>query len=280
MKIPILMYHSVSDSDDYRELPAACRPVGYRIGEGVFEDHLSTLKKEGWSTISLRELISRGRTAGRSVVITFDDGYADNYRTVMPLLRKYGFGATFFVSVSYLGEPGMMGVTELEELLGAGMEVGSHGMGHELLTGSGKSELHWELTESKRRLNDELSIVTDFFSVPRGYLPPTLPRLVRAAGYLGLCTSSPGFNTERTDPFSLRRFPVRSNWGREELEAVLAGEGRLYRRLLLIEKIRAFLRKRYRCKHLLQNYNKIKPQRQEERQFHPRDAESAEKDKK
>jgi hypothetical protein len=64
------------------------------------------------------------------------------------------------------------------------------------------------------------------------------------------------------------------------LEAILAGKGRLYRRLLLVENIRAFLRKRYRYKHLLPNYNKIKPQRQEERKFHRRDAESAEKDKK
>ncbi len=261
MNIPILMYHSVSDSDDYRELPSACRPIGYRTGVEVFEDHLSILKRDGWTTISLEELISRQEIPEKSVVITFDDGYADNHHTVLPRLQGYGFSAIFFISVSYLGKPGMMGVEEVNELLRSGMEIGSHGMGHELLSGRDESELDQELKESKRRLSEQFSIATDFFSLPRGYLPPPLPRLARNAGYRGLCTSSPGFNTERTDPFALRRFPVRSNWGREELEAILAGKGKLYKRLLLFENIRAFLRRRYRYKHLFPNYNKIKPPR-------------------
>ena len=257
MNIPILMYHSISDSDDYRELPSACRPIGYRTGVGVFEDHLSVLKKAGWSTISLEELVSRQELPEKPVVITFDDGYADNYHTALPRLQEYGFSAIFFISVSYLEKPGMMGVEEVSELLRFGMEIGSHGMGHDLLSGLGESELDWELKESKQRLSEQFSIATDFFSLPRGYLPSSLPRLARGAGYRGLCTSSPGFNTERTDPFALSRFPVRSNWGREELEAILAGKGKLYRRLLLVENIRAFWRRRYRYKHLLSNNPKL-----------------------
>ncbi len=244
------MYHSISDSDDYRELPAACRPIGYRTGVGVFEDHLSVLKKDGWSTISLEELVSGQGIPAKSVVITFDDGYADNYHTALPRLREYGFRAIFFLSLSYLGKPGMMGAEEVSELLRSGMEIGSHGMGHDLLSGLGKSELDWELKESKQRLSKQFSIAADFFSLPRGYLPSSLPRLARAAGYRGLCTSIPGFNTARTDPFLLRRFPVRAGWGRAELKAILAGKGILYRKLLLTEKLRAFLRRRYKYKHL------------------------------
>lgn len=253
------MYHSVSDSDDYRELPAACRPIGYRTGVRVFEDHLSILKKDGWSTISLKELVSRNELPEKAILITFDDGYADNYQIVLPRLLEYGFRATFFISVSYLGQPGMMVVAELRELLRSGMEIGSHGMGHDLLAGLGESELYWELKESKRYLSEELSVATDFFSLPRGYLPSSLPRLVRDAGYRGLSTSSPGFNTDRTDPFALRRFPVRTGWGREELEAILSGKGILYWKLLLTENIRAFLRKRFKYKHLLRNFNKLVP---------------------
>ena len=250
------MYHSVSDSDDYQELPSACRPIGYRIGVGVFEDHLAALKQDGWSTISLEEFVSWNKLPQKAVVITFDDGYADNYYSALPLLLKYGFKATFFISVAYFGENGMMGGTEVGELLKAGMEIGSHGMGHELLTGFNEFDLSRELKESKRHLSERFSITTDFFSIPRGYLPRALPRLARSAGYKGICTSCPGFNIDRTDPFALRRFPVRSTWRREELEAILAGKGRLYMSLLLNENIRTFLRKRYRYKHLLQNFNK------------------------
>jgi peptidoglycan/xylan/chitin deacetylase (PgdA/CDA1 family) len=257
MRIPILMYHSVSDSDDYQDLPHACRPIGYRIGVGVFEDHLAVLKQDGWSTISLEELVSWNNIPEKAVVITFDDGYADNYHTALPLLLKYRFKATFFISVAYLGETGMMGGLEVGELLKAGMEIGSHGMGHDLLTGLSESDLSRELQESKRSLSERFSITSDFFSIPRGYLPVALPRLARAAGYRGICTSCPGSNTERTDPFALRRLPVRSSWKREELEAILAGKGRLYRKLLLIENIRALLRKRYKYKYLHWNFPEI-----------------------
>jgi len=251
MKIPILMYHSISDSHDYQELPCACRPIGYRIGAGVFEDHLAVLKQDGWSTISLEELVSGNNLPQKAAVITFDDGYADNYHTALPLLLRYGFKATFFISVAFLGKSGMMGGTELGELLKAGMEIGSHGMGHDLLTGFSESDLSRELKESKLFLSERFSITPGFFSIPRGYLPRALPRLARAAGYRGICTSSPGFNIDPIDPFALKRFPVRSSWRREELGAVLAGRGILYRRLLLIENIRAFMRRRHTYKHLL-----------------------------
>jgi len=251
------MYHSISDSDDYQELPRACRPIGYRIGTGVFEDHLAALKQDGWSSISLEELITWTKLPRKAIVITFDDGYADNYHTALPLLLKYGFKATFFISVAYLGEIGMMGGTELKELLRSGMEIGSHGMVHDLLAGVSESDLSRELKESKRSLSKRFSITTDFFSIPRGYLPAALPRLARTAGYQGICTSCPGFNTDRIDPFALKRFPVRSSWMREELEAILTGKGILYRRLLLIENIRSFLRRRHRYKYLLTESKKL-----------------------
>ena len=252
MKIPILMYHSVSDSDDYRDLPPSCRPIGYRLKVRAFEEHLAGLREGGWETISLQDLLDyregRGELPEKAVILTYDDGYADNYHTVLPLLLKYGFTATFFLSVSYLGEFGMMDLSDAGKLLEAGMEIGSHGMGHDLLTGRGKEELRWELEESRRRLRERLPAGIDFFSLPRGYLPPALPALARAAGYRGLCTSRPGFNSDQTDLFALRRFPVRSDWGREELEAILSGKGRLSRRIILIEQARALLRKRFHYK--------------------------------
>ena len=250
MKIPILMYHSVRDAEDYHDLPPSCRPIGYRLKVRAFEEHLAGLREGGWGTISLQDLLDyregRGEFSPQPVILTFDDGYADNYHTVLPRLLEQGFRATFFLSVSYLGEPGMMGFPEAGRLLEAGMEIGSHGMGHDLLTGLRKEELRWELEESRRRLRDRLPAGIDFFSLPRGYLPPALPVLARAAGYRGLCTSQPGFNSDQTDLFTLRRFPVRSDWCRAELEAILSGKGRLYRRMVVAEKARSLLRSRFR----------------------------------
>ncbi|MFH1038471.1 MAG: polysaccharide deacetylase family protein [PVC group bacterium] len=249
-RIPVLMYHSVSDSEEYGGLPSSCRPIGYRLTVSGFEDHLAGLREGGWSTVSLAGLAAaregRGELPGKPVVLTFDDGYADNAQAVLPRLLACGFRATFFLSVSSLGEPGMMDFPAAARLLDAGMEIGSHGMGHRLLSGLAEPALRWELDESRRRLGDGLGTGIDFFSLPRGFLPPSLPELARAAGYRGLCTSRPGFYTGRTDPFDIPRFPVRSRWGRRELEGVLTGRGWDCRRIMAAEKIRSLLRRRFR----------------------------------
>ncbi len=250
LKIPILMYHSVSDSDDYGDLPSSLRPAGYRTTVADFQGHLAVLREGGWSSIRLDELVAVGEGGRglpeRSVILTFDDGYADNRRTVLPLLGSRGFGAAFFPSVGYLGRPGMLDWAALRDLLAAGMEIGSHGMSHEILNGRREAELRWELEASKERLEEQLEAEIRYFSLPRGYLPSALPRLARVAGYRGLCTSRPGFNTLRTDPFRLRRFPIRTGFSPRQLEFLLSGRGKGYARIYLAETIRNLARVRYR----------------------------------
>ncbi len=249
VKIPILMYHSVSDSSDFGELPPDCRPVGYRVGVGDFQDQLRLLREEGCSPILLKDLAAA--RAGkevlppRPVILTFDDGYADNFQTVLPRLTATAAPAVFFLSVSRLGRPGMLTWEEASRLAAAGMEIGSHGMSHGILSGKSEVELRHELEESRRRLRQKLGLEAEYFSLPRGYLPPKLPRLARRAGYRGLCISRPGLNTLRTDPFRLRRFPVRTGISEEVFRALLAGRGWRYSWLYLSESLRDLARHRY-----------------------------------
>lgn len=247
MKIPILLYHSVAapDGDDIR-------PRGYWLPPELFEKHLLLLKEKGYVTISLglfrRALSENSRLPDKSIILTFDDGYLNNYTLVLPRLIDFGFTATFFPTVSTIGRSGMMGTGELEKLLEKGMEVGSHGMKHEILGGRKEEELRRELIDSKRVLEGALKTEVDYFSLPRGYLPRILPRLVRESGYRGMCTSEPGYNSPATDPFRWRRFSVRSGFEVEPLGAILGQRGPLLRRMYLVEKLKARLRFRYRWK--------------------------------
>ncbi|MDP8235166.1 MAG: polysaccharide deacetylase family protein [Candidatus Erginobacter occultus] len=250
LNIPILMYHSVSDSGEYGELPPACRPIGYRVSPAVFSDHLSVLLSGAWTPILPKDLAAaregRGKLPPRPVILTFDDGYADNLTDAFPLLRSFGFRAAFFLSVSHLGRPGMLTWDEAARLRDAGMEIGSHGLNHELMAQRGETDLRWELEESRRLLAENLALKAEHFSLPRGYLPPALPRLARRAGYRGLCTSRPGFNTLRTDPFRLRRFPIRAGISTREFRALLSGRGWGYGKIYLAESLRDLFRLRHR----------------------------------
>ncbi len=250
VKIPILMYHSVSDSGDFGALPPDCRPAGYRIGVKDFQGHLEILRDSGCSPILLKDLAAaregRGELPKRPVILTFDDGYADNRENALPILAAAGFRAAFFLSVSHLGRPGMLTWEETALLRDAGMEIGSHGMSHEILSGKTEGELRRELAESRRLLGEKLGLEAEFFSLPRGYLPPALPRLARLAGYYGLCTSRPGFNILQTDPFRLRRFSIRTGVPREEFRALLSGRGWRYGKIYLAERARDLARFRHR----------------------------------
>lgn len=248
-RILILMYHSVSDSGEYRELPPDCRPFGYRVGVRDLQDHLEILQEEGCTTILLQDLAEaregRARLPSRPVILTFDDGYEDNFSRVFPLLCSAGCRAAFFLSVSHLGCPGMLTWEEASRLAAAGMEIGSHGMNHGLLRGKSEAELRWELEESRRRLEERLGVEPQYFSLPRGYLPRALPRLALQVGYRGLCTSRPGFNNLRTSPFRLRRFAVRSGISPADFRALISGRGWRYSRLYLSEAVRDLARLRH-----------------------------------
>jgi peptidoglycan/xylan/chitin deacetylase (PgdA/CDA1 family) len=98
--IPVLMYHSVAPEIQgwvFKHLS---------IHPDIFEDHIAALAASGYNSISLSDLfayVSRARDLPpRSVALTFDDGYLDNWVFAFPILKKYGFKATIFVSTDFI----------------------------------------------------------------------------------------------------------------------------------------------------------------------------------
>jgi peptidoglycan/xylan/chitin deacetylase (PgdA/CDA1 family) len=99
MSVPILMYHSVSDNQRWLWGHLSC-PVS------VFEDHIQTLASKGFVSISLQDLYDHVRHGSalpsRPVVLTFDDGYLDNWVYAFPILRRYGFKGTIFANPDFV----------------------------------------------------------------------------------------------------------------------------------------------------------------------------------
>ncbi len=99
MNVPILMYHSVSDRRDWLWGHLAC-PVK------VFEGHICALAEAGFQAVSLPEIyayVQRGAALPpRPIVLTFDDGYLDNWVYAYPILKRYGFNGTIFVNPEFV----------------------------------------------------------------------------------------------------------------------------------------------------------------------------------
>ena len=102
--IAVLMYHSIAPEN----LDWVFNYLS--IDPDLFEDQISTLKRAGYVAITLDELhsyvLGKTRLPPKSIVLTFDDGYLDNWVFAFPILRKYGFKATVFVSTDFVDRRG------------------------------------------------------------------------------------------------------------------------------------------------------------------------------
>lgn len=210
VRVPILVYHSVAPH------AADETPVerDLRVDPEHFEAQMEILRSEGIPVISLQRLVEAlgggDPLPPRSVVLTFDDGWANQYRHAFPVLQRHGFTATFFVFTNPIGRDArFMTWEQLGELVEAGMSIGSHSRTHPYLSRiESPTELRREVAGSRELLQERLGIDVPFFAYPFGEWSPVLEAAVREAGY-DAARVFPGGAWHHPDaPFALRSIQV------------------------------------------------------------------------
>ena len=199
--VAILAYHRVSD--DAEE---------YSVSQQQFAEQMKFLRDQGYTAISLSEMADAfsGKKAlpTKPIVITFDDGYADNYLAGLPILEQYGMKATVFVIVGSVGQPEYLTWEQAAQLRLRGVEIGSHTMSHAALSDLDEQQRRHELVESKRILEGQLSTRVDFLAYPYGNFDAALYPLLEQAGYRGACTGIAGLNFAADQPYAWKRINV------------------------------------------------------------------------
>ena len=185
----------------------------YRIRVSEFEALVSQLRQRGYQSVSSK-LFRTWQQGGaplpvRAVLLTFDDGYASHFDAVVPRLVRHRFTGTFFIAVNLVGQPGYMTWEQLRKLVFLGMEIGSHGLSHQPLTGMAPEALRREVAESKRLLEERLGIRVQAMSAPRGCWNREVAKATKAAGYDAVWVSTIGTNGPETNASALRRVVVR-----------------------------------------------------------------------
>ena len=211
MRIPVLMYHKVSPGKKEK----------YRISPERFTNQMEYLSKKGYQTISPDELLGvvrkRRILLEKSVLITFDDGYKDNFTYAYPILKEYNFKATIFLVTQYMGkksewskrEEETLSWEEIEEMKEEGFSFGSHTHTHPNLLELSRDKVLSEIRDSKRILEERLGGPTKFIAYPYGKVNSQIRDMVKEAGYLGAFSTLPGKNAKNEDPFLLRRILIR-----------------------------------------------------------------------
>lgn len=195
------MYHELEEPDRplCQDEPGYLR---YVLRSSEFRDQMRSLKAEGWRGVSVSEAL---RYRPQSVAITFDDGCETDLITAAPLLKKLGFGATFYITTSFVGKPGYLSESQLRELSGLGFEVGCHSMTHAYLTDLDEKGAHREIVEAKSQLEQIIGGVVEHFSCPGGRHNQHISEIARRAGYRTVATSRMHSNSASSNQFALGR---------------------------------------------------------------------------
>ncbi|TWH45193.1 polysaccharide deacetylase family protein [Sporomusa sp. KB1] len=199
--VPILAYHQVSSL-----------PEIYSIDADEFDQQMQYLAENGYTAISLSELFAArqggGKLPSQPVVITFDDGYEDNYLTALPIMEKHGMKGTVFVIAGQVGQTEYMTWEQLKALQQKGMEIGSHTFSHVALNEISPPEQLAELVRSKQVLETNLGQPVEFLAYPYGQYDSVTIAGVQQAGYTGACTGRPGLGTTSGDVYQLNRVNI------------------------------------------------------------------------
>jgi peptidoglycan/xylan/chitin deacetylase (PgdA/CDA1 family) len=219
--LAILNYHNIATAPLGMQMPRLY------VSPLQFERHLWWMRRVGLVGVTLSEGVRRlrARNAARCVVLTFDDGYADNVANAAPILQEYGFGATCFVVSERIGSHNtwdaellggrkpLMNEAQLKTWVDAGFEVGSHTCTHPDLTTLPRDAVMAELVGSRNALERLIGAPIVTFCYPFGRMNADLVWRVRQAGYRLAVTTRRGRAASRDDGLMLPRLSVSGTKG-------------------------------------------------------------------
>jgi peptidoglycan/xylan/chitin deacetylase (PgdA/CDA1 family) len=218
--VPILMYHHVGVPGPGAD--AIRRDLS--VSPEAFEAQLRYLIERGYEPVTLNSLIMHLQLGHglppKPVVLTFDDGFKDQYSNAYPLLKKYGFVGTFFIITLFADEerPEYMSWSEIEFLHSNGMEIGSHSYTHPSLRGKSYDYVVWQVLGSREAIEARIGEPVRFFSYPSGQYDELTIDVLRSAGYWSAVTVEAGSLQTAESPFELRRIRVRGRYDVREFD--------------------------------------------------------------
>ena len=202
---PILEYHTVTDNPDVDS-------VRYNVPPPDFAAQLDYLLENGYTTITMLDFIEakNGRLTlpPKPVMLTFDDGYEDNYTNMLPLIEARGMKAVVYVIANKIGQKGYLSFEQLKDMQTRGVEIGNHTADHLPLDELSHDEIVYAVGASKTYL--EWSGVNTIYSLsyPNGIFNGDIIKILEQEHYFTAVTGDAGLNNFKTNQFKMHRVNI------------------------------------------------------------------------
>jgi len=217
MPVPVIAYHKIDEpTEDIKLRGAFTSPKN-------FAKQMRYLKKQGFEFYTASELIEFYRKNGafppKSVALTFDDGWKDNYTNAFPVLRDLQIKATIFLVPSCIGQTTAkvvgdgegkrehLALADVLEMSKYGIEFGSHTLNHKLLHQIPPAEVEYEVEESKKEIENLLQKPCRVLAYPAGFFTDAAQKAAKRAGYIAAFSTVYGDN-DNMNLYALNRIEI------------------------------------------------------------------------
>ncbi len=221
----VLVYHSVGRNG-----------LRFTVTPEMFEHQMAWLNKEKFNVVSLDKLtgyMDAGSIPPKTLAITFDDGYRDNIIEAFPVLKRYGFPATIFLTVSDLGKSRdvrgvpleILSEEELRHLESSGLVlIEPHTVTHPKLTQVPDATIEQEITQSKKTIEGILNKNCIHFAYPKGRYNDAVLEIISHTGIKYGYTTINGFVTPKSSHYEIPRNGITSDTTMAQFKGIaLAG---------------------------------------------------------
>src|SRR5579864_1765818 len=219
--VPILMYHVIASPFPTSPFP------GLYVPPEEFAAQMRALASAGYRAVTLDEVRNAWRSVGslppRPIVISFDNGYRSQYTQALPVLRRLHWVGDENLQLTGLPpRQGGLSSAQIRGLVAAGWELDTQGLSHVDLTGLGATALRHQVAAARSLIRRRYGARANWFCYPSGRYDATVVAAVRAAGYAGATTVSPGWATRSDNPYRLPRLRVLGGTDPRALLALIA----------------------------------------------------------
>lgn len=225
--VPILLYHN-QQASGFQFKTKAVVEQHYCLNMAQFEQQMAYIAEQGFNSLLPQQM--RTPLPEKPIVISFDNGHESQHRLALPILKKYGLRAVFFITTDYIEQDNYMTVAQLRDLQQQGMEIGSHGVSHQSLDDVPNIEIEHELTESQKILSRLLKKKIVSFSMPNGKVHAEMKHRT-ASYYRHVFGGHFGFYQPEKGRFNIPRLAIKRGLTFEQFQNLLQQNPALIRQL-------------------------------------------------